>query len=222
MESHIVKILAADFVTHNVRNFVVEKPPGLSFISGQATDISINQPGLESELRPFTFTSVNQSENLEFLIKIYTGHNGVTEKLGELSPGDELIIHEVFGSIQYKGSGLFIAAGAGITPFISIFRQLKLEDQLAGNTLIFANRTTDDIILKDELKAMLDPHYIDVIEESIDGTMPGKVIDRELLKNYVRPGDQYYYICGPDQFTQIMADHLIQLGVPESKIVIEQ
>lgn len=121
MEKHIVKILTVGHLTHNVKRFVVEKPAGYEFIPGQATDVAINRPGWTDQCRPFTFTSVPDAHFLEFTIKIYTGHNGVTEQLAKLGPGDELLIHEVFGAIAYKGPGVFIAGGAGITPFIAIF-----------------------------------------------------------------------------------------------------
>jgi predicted ferric reductase len=61
------------------------------------------------------------------MIKIYLDHEGVTNKLGSLNAGAELILHDVFGAIQYKGPGVFIAAGAGITPFIAILRSLFKE-----------------------------------------------------------------------------------------------
>ena len=191
---YIVKVLETKMLTHNVRHFVVQKPPGYTFVSGQATDISINKPGQEEELRPFTFTSVNTSEQLEFIIKIYTGHDGLTEKLGRINAGDELILHEVFGTIRYKGPGLFLAGGAGITPFISIFRQLKSNHKLNGNTLLFANRTADDIILGSELKDLLSDNYLDVLEISDDPKRPGRFIDRALLTEYVNRKNQYYYI----------------------------
>jgi len=168
MDKHIVKVLRTDFVTHNVKRFVLEKPAGYTFIPGQATDVAINKPGLETELRPFTLTSLNEWDHLEFIIKIYTGHNGVTEKLAAINTGDELIIHEVFGTIAYKGPGIFIAGGAGITPFIAILRQLKVENKLAGNTLLFANRTDNDIILKDELNELLGDNFINVLEKPLD------------------------------------------------------
>src|ERR1700733_41103 len=160
MENHIVKVLKTEFVTHNVKRFTVEKPKGYLFVSGQATDVSINKPGLEDDVHPFTFTCLNTDDHLEFIIKIY---KGMTKKLSNLKAGDELILHEVFGAINYQGPGLFIAGGAGITPFISILRQLKKDDQLAGNVLLFANRTEDDVILKDELDEMLGQNHIDII-----------------------------------------------------------
>ena len=80
---------------------------------------------------------MNEDPYLEFTIKTYNDHNGVTNELPKLKAGDELIIREVWGAIAYKGEGYFIAGGAGITPFISILRQLKKENQLNNNKLFF-------------------------------------------------------------------------------------
>jgi ferredoxin-NADP reductase len=217
-----VKVLDTAMVTHNVKRFVVEKPPGYHFISGQATDVSINKPGLEADLRPFTFTSVNDAEHLEFIIKIYSDHDGMTSKLADITAGDELIIHDVFGTITYKGCGLFIAGGAGITPFISIFRDLKQRSTLHGNTLVFANRTDADVILKEELQQMLGGSFKSIIEESDNPSIPAQYIDRDILKPYVNDDSNYYYICGTDGFTKAMVGHLFDLGVKETQFVIEQ
>jgi ferredoxin-NADP reductase len=222
MNKHIVKVLKSDFVTHNVKRFVVEKPDGYSFVAGQATDLSINKPALENELRPFTFTCLNQAEHLEFIIKVYKGHNGMTEKLLEVNAGDELVLHDVFGTISYKGPGLFIAGGAGITPFIAILRELQLKNELAGITLLFANRTADDIILHDDLKNILQDKLINVLEITDDPGMKQGFISNDLLKQYLPARDQYCYVCGPDKFTAIMVEKLLELGVPRSQIIIEQ
>jgi ferredoxin-NADP reductase len=222
MEKHIVKILTTEFVTYNVKRFTLEKPAGYTFISGQATDVAINKPGLENELRPFTFTCLNGDDHLEFTIKIYTGHNGITEKLLDVNPGDELIVHEVFGAINYSGPGLFIAGGAGITPFISIFRQLKLENKLPGNVLLFANRTEDDVILKDELDQMFGDNRIDILSNPAAPGKEGKHIGKELIGRYLPGKNGYCYVCGPDEFTATMVNYLRELGIHNGQIVIEQ
>lgn len=118
MEQHIVRILNIEQVTHDVKRFQIEKPEGYSFIPGQATDVSVNLPEWENEKRPFTFTCLNKEPYLEFTIKIYQSRGGVTNELGKLRPGDELIIRDVWGAISYKGKGTFIAGGAGVTPFL--------------------------------------------------------------------------------------------------------
>lgn len=212
MEKHIVKILDTGKVTHNVKRFTVEKPRGYLYIPGQATDVSINEPGFEDNLHPFTFTSLTHDDTLEFTIKIY---QGVTKKMDGLKVGDTLILHEVFGAINYSGPGVFIAGGAGITPFIAILRQLREEGSISNNILIFANHTRNDIILEDELSEMLGDNFISVISAE------GKRIDEALLKQYVK-NSRKYYICGPDEFTAKMVETLKQLGVPADDIVIEQ
>jgi ferredoxin-NADP reductase len=222
MEKHIVKVLKTEFVTHNVKRFTIEKPAGYSFISGQATDVSINKPGLKDELRPFTFTCLNRDDHLEFTIKIYKGHNGITEKLGDINVGEELILHEVFGAINYQGPGLFIAGGAGITPFISIFRQLKHDGKLAGNLLLFANHTEKDVILKEELDEMFGRNHIDIFSDPISPGAHGSHIDKKLIKQYLTKKTEYAYICGPDEFVAVMKNYLLELGLAEDRIGIEQ
>jgi ferredoxin-NADP reductase len=221
MSKHILKVLDTEMLTHNVKRFTVEKPAGFIYIPGQATELAINKPGLENEFRPFTFTSLPGENTLEFVIKMYTGHNGMTENLARVNAGDEFILNDVFGTISYKGPGLFIAAGAGITPFIAIFRNLYEKNALGGNTLLFANRTEEDIILKDELKKMLGDNFINIIEKGKDENEPPKFIDKKLIAQHYRK-ELNYYICGPEKFTLTMVNYLLELGADKSIIIIEQ
>lgn len=221
-EEHIVKILKAEFVTHNVRRFTLEKPAGYKFVPGQATEISINKPEWKGERRPFTFTSLNEWPTLEFTIKIYTDHSGVTNELGKLQPGDELLLHDVWGAIAYKGSGTFIAGGAGVTPFIAILRQLHKSGQLDGNQLIFSNRTERDIILKDEFAEMLGPNFINTLTQQTTTRYDNRKVDASYLKEKVSTFDQYFYICGPDAMVEDLEATLLKLGAPKEKVVREQ
>jgi len=108
-----------------VLQIVTEKPQHYNFTPGQATEISINKNGWKNEKRPFTFTCLPDNDVLEFTIKTYPLHKGVTNELLVLKKDNVLILHDVFGAIAYKGEGLFIAGGAGVTPFICIIRYLQ-------------------------------------------------------------------------------------------------
>ena len=121
-------------VTHNVRRIRLEKPDDYNFTPGQATEVAIDKEGWRDEKRPFTFTSLNSDPWLEFVIKVYPDHDGVTEQIGQLQKGDSLIIEDLWGAIEYKGEGTFIAGGAGVTPFIAIFRDLARKGELAQPT----------------------------------------------------------------------------------------
>lgn len=221
MEEHIVKILGIDQVTHDVKRFRIEKPDGYSFIPGQATEVSVNTPELKNEKRPFTFTCLNSEPYLEFTIKIYQSHNGITNELGKLNPCAELIIRDVWGAISYKGKGVFIAGGAGITPFISIFRELRTKNEIPGNTLIFANKTKADIILESELSEMLGNSFINILsDEKVDNYFHG-IISEDFLKNHISDLNRKFYICGPPPMMDAILKQLANLGVGENSITLE-
>ncbi len=222
MSKHIVKVLEAGFITHDVKRFVVEKPKGYTFIPGQATDVSINLPEWRTQLRPFTFTGLVTWDYLEFMIKIYSDHEGVTNELGKVNEGDELILHDVFGAIQYKGPGVFIAGGAGITPFIAIFRELYRSKQIHGIRLINSNRTSEDVILGEELFAMLKEDFINIYtREDVIGFLDRR-IDRKFLIENVNDFSQYFYVCGPEKFVSDIAELLLGLGAEADLLVIEK
>lgn len=220
MAEYIVKILEANFVTHNVKRFVVQKPMGYSFIPGQATDISINLPDWQNKLRPFTFTGLNKWDYLEFMIKIYTEHEGVTHMLSRINEGGELILHDVFGAIQYKGPGVFIAAGAGITPFLAIFRELYKNKQLHGNKLLCSNKSARDVIMAQELQEMLKENFVNIYTRENSIGFLGKRIDRDFLIDNISDFSQLFYLCGPEKFVSDIQALLLDLGaVPESLVI---
>src|SRR5687767_13501216 len=130
MEQHDVKIKHINNITHNVLGIVTEKPAGYNFVPGQATDVSLKKPGWQQQKRPFTFTSLPENDYLEFTIKTYPEHKSLTNEMLQLNEGDQLIVHEVWGTIEYRGEGIFIAGGAGVTPFISILRSLRVRKQI--------------------------------------------------------------------------------------------
>jgi ferredoxin-NADP reductase len=223
MTPQVVKILECSYISHDVKMFRVEKPKGFIFIPGQATDVSINLPGWTDKLRPFSFTSLNEWGFLEFIIKIYDDHEGVTHQLGKTNAGAELILHDTFGSIQYKAPGIFIAGGAGITPFIAIFRELHKRKKLVpGNGLIFSNKTANDIILGEELTKMLGPAYINVFtREGVIGFRDRR-IDRNFLVQIIRDFSQHFYVCGPEQFVKDIVELLLNLGGSVDTVIIEK
>lgn len=221
MKEYKVEILEIKNVTHDVKALKVEKPKGYNFNPGQATDVAINKHKFENEKRPFTFTSLNGWDYLEFIIKNYNDHNGVTKEIGSLEVGDELIIGEPWGSISFKGEGYFIAGGAGVTPFIAILRELNSKNKIGNNKLIFANKTEADIILKDEFEKILGKNFINILShEEVDKYHYG-FITEEFLKSVVDGFDKIFYICGPPPMMDAVEKALSNLGVKENLLVKE-
>ena len=221
MSNHIVKVIESRFINYDVKKFIVEKPDGFDFIPGQGVNISINDPEWKNELRPFTFTNVKDAKNLEFIIKIYANNKGVTNRLAGVNAGDELILHNVFGAIHFEKPGIFIAAGTGITPFLAIFRDLYKQNKLRGNKLIFVNKTSLDIIAGQELQQMFKKDFINVYtREGVIG-FNGKRIDRNFLIENIVDFSQHFYVCGPSDFVETVAENLKSLGAKSDSLIFE-
>lgn len=221
MKEQIVIINSIKFITHDVLQIVTEKPEEFEFTPGQATEISINKEGWKEEKRPFTFTSLPLDKYLQFTIKIYPAHNGVTSEFQKLKEKDELILHDVFGAITYKEEGLFIAGGAGVTPFISIFRYLQSKNEIGNNKLIFANKTKNDIILEQEFEIMLGENFINILsDEKADKYFHG-MISEDFLKDHITDRSENVYLCGPPPMMEAVEKFLSNLKIDESLIVRE-
>lgn len=223
MKNYIVKILKVGIVTHDVRSFKVEKPNNYNFIPGQAVDLSINLPDYKDKKRPFTLTSLNEDPFLQFTIKTYPERNNVTKNLLDLKPGNEFVISEPWGDIHYEKKGVFIAGGAGITPFIAILRQLRKESRLKGNMLIFSNKMEKDIILKPELDEMsnLGLKLIYTLTRENKKNYENRHIDKEFLKEKISDFKQHFYVCGPIKFVGEIQHTLKELGAKAESIILE-
>lgn len=222
MESHVARITSITEVTHNVKSFRIVKPEGYRFIPGQATEVSVNKTGWQEERRPFTFTSLNEDPWLEFTIKRYADHRGVTDQLHQLVPGDELIIRDVWGAIEYKGPGYFIAGGAGITPFVAIFRQLYKDHLVAGNTLFFSSKTSADIIYEKELRTILGKNARYILTSETKAGYESGHIDKDYLKKNITDTDKYFYVCGPDKMIADINKLLTGMGANPEVVVFEK
>ena len=137
MQSYKVNIEFIYKITPDVLRIGTSKSDGLDFTPGKATELAINKIGWESQKRPFTMTSLPKIDKLEFVIRTYPNREDVTNEMLELKQNDELLVGDVFGAIEYKGEGVFIAGGAGVTPFNVIHRQWKTTNEIGHNKLIF-------------------------------------------------------------------------------------
>ena len=219
--AQIVKIKSIEHLTPDVIQIIAQKPPLLAYKPGQAVDVSINKPDWKEVLSAFTFTSLPENDFIAFTIKTYPAHHRLTEQLLLLGIDDELLIHDPFGDITYKGEGVFIAGGAGVTPFIAIFKELEKENKVGNNKLIFANKTKADIILESKFKELLGSNFINILSaENLEGYNYGH-IDAKLISQQIFNSNNYFYICGPEPMMQAVDKQLASLEISADHIVKE-
>lgn len=218
--THTLTLQQITPVTHDTYQLTFNRPAGFDFDAGQATELALQKDGWKDEGRPFTMTSRPNDKHLEFVIKSYPSHDGVTEQIPTLGMTDQVTATDPFGAITDRGPGVFIAGGAGVTPFIAILRKQQ-EEGTTGSHLIFSNKTDDDIILHDMWQSMpgLDTTFV-VSDQDDTSHVKGKV-DKALLEELVDNTDQPFYICGPGGMVDDVRATLREMGVAEDRIVTE-
>ncbi|WP_010137204.1 FAD-binding oxidoreductase [Oceanicola sp. S124] len=209
-------------LTPDTHAYTFTRPEGFSFTPGHATELAIQREGWREKGRPFTFTSLPDADHLEFVIKSYPDHEGVTDQLPTLRAGEMVAIEAPFGALSDRGPGTFIAAGAGITPFLAILRARAASRRLGGCRLIYTNKTAADIILHDELSALpgLTSHFT-VTDEAAPGVEKAR-IDRGWLKGRIEDVSGRFYLCGPQGFVDDIRSALQDLGASRDMIHTEE
>ena len=219
--AHKITIQEIGFITHNVLQIQTDRPAGYSFDPGQACELAIDQPKWKEEKRPFTFTGLPDDGYLQFTIKVYPDHDGVTDQLQTLEQGDTLLISDAWGAIAYKGPGVFLAGGAGVTPFIAILKDLAGKGKLDGNKLIFGNKREKDIILKSDFEKWLGKNFINILSEERSSNHTHGVIDKQYIKDQVADLDKKFYVCGPPPMMDSVVNSLKELNVSKENIITE-
>lgn len=216
--SHKVEILQKEWLTHNVMQLKLERPEGFDYKAGMAIEATLDETGFKDKWSPFTITSLPTQDELEFTIKVYPEHKGLTFALSKLNEGESILITDPFDTFKNKGPAIFIAGGTGITPFIALLRQLEVDDEIDGSQLFFANKKERDIFMADEFTQMLGKNFVNVLSEEDKKPYLHGMIDKDFLKKHIDNFDQPFYLCGPPGFSDDIGRYLKELGAGEDLV----
>jgi stearoyl-CoA 9-desaturase NADPH oxidoreductase len=115
---------------------------------------------------------------------------------------------------------LFISAGSGITPIMSMLRHLDQSDELGDVVLLHSARHADDVIFGSELRALSDRHQRFVLHEQHtgeNGRMGPSDLDR-LCEDW---RDRETYLSGPTEMLNAFDEHYEQAGI-EARLHMER
>lgn len=200
-----------------------------------------------------TYTPLSLSTtagHVELLIKVYhpcpefPKGGALTQLLDKVKVGEEITVSGPRGKHTYLGRGsfefknedqkevrhfkklTFLAGGSGITPFISVMRHIALDkDDQTEVTLLFSNKTEDDVLLHDELSKYAAEHKLKYVwtitrEAPKDPHANTGRINLSLLeKSIPKPSeDHIVFVCGPSEFNKTMKSILQLMNHEDSNI----
>ena len=211
--------------THNVTSFRFPRPVELNYKAGQFFFITLRAD--EKELsKHFSFSSSpTEKTHIEFTKKL--SDSDFSSALKGLKQGDWARIEAPFGKFTFEGEhekiGL-LAGGIGITPLKSICQyctDMSLDTKV---TLLYGNRTENDIAFRKELETMQQQNknlkVVFTLNEANSGWKGAiGLIDTEMIKREIPDyKETFFYTCGPPAMVQIMEKLVEQLGLPKTQL----
>lgn len=127
---------------------------------------------------------------------------------------------------------VFFSAGSGITPVISIIKQILFEEPLSSVLLFYGNQKSEQVIFLEELMGLkniypdrLSLHFIlskEELEESLYNGRINKEKLQEFCRYFFKPNEvDEYFMCGPETMLLELREALIGYHVDPKKIHLE-
>ena len=192
--------------------FVCENQDLPPFLAGQYLSLSVETEGILTS-RPYSISSPpNQTGFWDITVRrvesgLVSGYLFDQVKKGDIFNGSGPHGNFYHNPLFHDKTGVFIAGGAGVTPFMSMIREIAQCGLNRRVHLFLGSRTLEEIPFHHELTATSQKHenieYIPVIENPSEGYRgeTGLITGALLLKKVgEKVGDlanKTYYLCGP-------------------------
>ena len=195
--------------------------------------LDVEQEGKKKVLkRAYSMSSIPADSYIETAVKL----EGVgSQRIHTLNPDDEVEIEGPFGHFTFEEGEadeiILMGAGSGITPLMSIIRYIHAEKLPTKTTLLYSNKTPQDIVYRHELEELnkhknINIHFtITRTEEAASEGWEGLTgrINKDMIKKIIKDIKKpLFYLCGPPQFVEDLKTLLIEQGVEKEKIKQER
>ncbi|VFQ76552.1 unnamed protein product [Cuscuta campestris] len=222
------KLVKRTELNHNVAKFRFELPTPNSVLGlpiGHHVRCRGRDDKGEEVLRPYTpITLDSDVGHFELVVKMYP-KGRMSHHFREMREGDCLAVKGPTGRFRYRANQVralgMIAGGSGITPMFQVVRGIleNPKDQTEVS-LIYANTTYGDILLKEELDGFASEFpghfrvYYVLSRPPADWSGGAGRVSREMIETYCpSPADDVKILrCGPPAMNNAMAAHLDALG----------
>jgi ferredoxin-NADP reductase len=220
--------------TKTAKSFRLASPDGYlpPFQAGQYINLFVDVGGIRTS-RPYSLCSpASQTGYYEIAVRRVEDGFVSDYLLEQVKVGDLFESTSPAGNFYYNplfhGNDLvFLAGGSGITPFMSMIREVTDRGLRRKIHLIYGSQKPDDIIFLEELKEKARRH--ENLKVTIVISEPPRgfegftgFITAVLMKNVLGVvEDKTFYICGPEAMYTFCLPELLKLSVPGKRIRME-
>lgn len=201
-------------------NIPTELKKAFSFIAGQYVTLKATINGSEVR-RAYSICASPNSNELKVVVKAVKNGLFSTYATTVLKDGDMLEVSIPEGKFvlnpETDKNYIAFAAGSGITPVISMIKDVLENQQSSTFTLIYGNKTADKTIFKNQLDTLKNEHknfnlqYV-FSQESVDNYKFGR-IDKGIVNYFIKNiyntiSFDAAFLCGPEEMINVVSETL--------------
>jgi ferredoxin-NADP reductase len=211
--------------TYNVKSFRFPRPDVLDYEAGQFMFVTIKSENNKLAKHFTISSSPTEKEFVEFTKKL-TG-SPFSNALDAMKPNDWAELNAPYGNFTFEGEFAkvgMLSGGIGITPLMSMCRyctDLQLNTKI---TLLYGNRSEQDIAFRTELEQMQKQNknlkVVFTLTETNTGWngLNGRIDVDMIRKEMPDFKERTFYTCGPPMMVDAMEKLLRDLAVPKDQI----
>jgi len=204
-------------------------PHRFDYHAGQFVWITVGPSPFSMQQHPFSLASSPRQPQIELTIKQL---GDFTESVQKIEPGTRAWLEGPYGRFyhkpeEFKGA-VFIAGGVGVTPIMSLLRDLRDRGDNTPCLLFDGNKGWDEVMFREEIEAMSEAMPLKVVhvlsEPPDDWKGETGYVDEGVLKRHLPTDykDYAFFICGPGELLDSGERLLVKLGVPPRAIFTER
>lgn len=203
---------------------------GLTYQAGQFVWLNVGNSPFSLKENPFSIASSPcDGPELRFLIKEL---GDFTRSLAQIKTGTPAYLDGPYGHLTVAGNNApgiaLIAGGVGLAPLLGILRDLSNAGDKRPISLVYANKTEDQIAVTDELQALVAREQANLVlllsEPDQNWTGETGFVDDQFLSRHFGEAKHrkwLYVLCGPPPMLREVERALIENGVPPGNILSE-
>jgi ferredoxin-NADP reductase len=202
------------------------------FQAGQYVNLFVEAQGVRSS-RPYSIASPpNQRAYYDLTVKAVPDGFVSLHLMEDVKVGDRLSSTGPMGGffhnpLSHSNEVVYLAGGSGITPMMSMIREVTDRGLDRKMHLFFGSRNPEDIIYREELERLADQHgnlKVDFVISEPEAGYQGLTgfVDGKLLQD--RLGDltkKTFFLCGPEAMYKFCQNELEALGLRRKQIRVE-
>lgn len=165
----------------------------------------------------------------DILVKSYPDGT-VSKRFAELKPGNVVNFRGPVGRFSYTNNEVkeigLVAGGSGITPILQVISEIiSTPEDFTKISLIYANETENDILLREELDEMNEKYpnldvYYTLTHPPADWAGDVGYVTKEMVEKYLpKPSDDSrILVCGPQGMNKLLINITEELGFKKAKM----